>query len=86
MTVHKFHIPVMGIGFSMDTPIKVAKYGISSVISLVDDSLMEKMREFYCKKMDIPFVAIGKSEDDFRARRITSYLNLIDNIVKKKFQ
>ena len=86
MTVHKFHIPVMGIGFSMDTPIKVAKYGISSVISLVDDSLMEKMREFYCKKMDIPFVAIGKSEDDFRARRITSYLNLIDNIVKKKFK
>lgn len=86
MTVHKFHIPVMGIGFSMDTPIKVAKYGISSVISLVDDSLMEKMREFYCKKMNIPFVAIGKSEDDFRARRITSYLNLIDNIVKKKFK
>jgi len=86
MTVHKFHIPVMGIGFSMDTPIKVAKYGISSVISLVDDSLMEKMREFYCKKMNMPFVAIGKSEDDFRARRITSYLNLIDNIVNKKFK
>ncbi len=86
MTVHKFHIPVMGIGFSMDTPIKVAKYGISSVISLVDDSLMEKMRGFYCKKMNMPFVAIGKSEDDFRARRITSYLNLIDNIVKKKFK
>ena len=86
MTVHKFHIPVMGIGFSIDTPIKVAKYGISSVISLVDDFLMEKMREFYCKKMNMPFVAIGKSEDDFRARRITSYLNLIDNIVKKKFK
>jgi len=86
MTVHKFHIPVMGIGFSIDTPIKVAKYGISSVISLVDDSLMEKMREFYCKKMNMPFVAIGKSEEDIRARRITSYLNLIDNIVKKKFK
>ena len=86
MTVHKFHIPVMGIGFSIDTPIRVAKYGISSVISLVDDFLMEKLREFYCKKMNMPFVAIGKSEDDFRARRITSYLNLIENIVKKKFK
>ncbi len=86
MAVHKFHIPVMGIGFTIDTPIRVAKYGISSVISLVDDFLMEKMREFYCKKTNIPFVAIGKSEEDFRARRITSYLNLIDNIVNKKFK
>ena len=34
---HTFHIPVMGTGFTIDTPIKVAKYGISSVVSLVDD-------------------------------------------------
>lgn len=86
MNSHNFHIPVMGIGFTVDAPIKVAQYGISSVISLVDDILMEKMREFYCKKMNIPFVAIDKDEEDFRARRITLYLNLIDKIVKKKFK
>ncbi len=86
MTVHNFHIPVMGIGFSIDTPIKVAQYGISSVISLVDDCLIEKMREFYCKKMNLSYIAIDKNEPDFRARRITSYLNLINKIVKKKFE
>jgi len=30
---HSFHIPVMGTGFTIDTPLKVARYGISSVIS-----------------------------------------------------
>ena len=86
MTAHSFHIPVMGIGFTIDTPVRVAQYGISSVISLVDDVLIEKMRAFHCKKMNLPFVAIGKKEEDFRARRITSYLNLMDQIVKKKFE
>ncbi|MCG8306002.1 MAG: hypothetical protein MI975_01335 [Cytophagales bacterium] len=83
---HSFHIPVMGIGFTVDTPAKVAHYGISSAISLVDDILVEKMREFYCRKFDIPFQAISDKIDDFRAKRITAYLNLIDEIVKKKFE
>lgn len=84
-SAHSFHIPVMGIGFTIDTPAKVAQYGISSAISLVDDILVEKMREFYCKQFDIPFQAISEKIDDFRAKRITAYLNLIDDIVKKKF-
>ena len=83
---HSFHIPVMGIGYTVDTPAKVAQYGISSVISLVDDILVEKMREFYCKKFDLPFQAISDKIDDFRAKRITAYLNVIDEIVKKKFE
>ncbi len=83
---HNFHIPVMGIGFTVDTPAKVAQYGISSAISLVDDILVEKMREFYCKKFDLPFQAISDKIDDFRAKRITAYLNVIDEIVKKKFE
>ncbi len=82
---HTFHIPVMGLGYSIDTPIAVAPYGISSVISLVDDSLTEKMREFYSEKFDIPFKKISKKVDDFRAKRISSYLNLVDEIVKEKF-
>lgn len=83
---HTFHIPVMGIGFTIDTPVKVAQYGISSVISLVDDLLMEKMREFHSLKLNIPFEAISNKIEDFRAKRITAYLNLIDKIVKEKFE
>lgn len=76
----------MGIGYTIDTPVKVAQYGISSVISLVDDMLMEKMREFYSKKMDLPFQEITDKIEDFRAKRISAYLNLIDTIVKAKFE
>ncbi len=82
---HTFHIPVMGIGFTIDTPVKVAQYGISSVMSLVDDILVEKMREMYSKKLNLPFIAITDKEDDHRAKRITQYLNLIDRIVEDKF-
>lgn len=83
---HTFHIPVLGVGYSIDTPIKVAPFGISSVISLVDDTTIENMREFYSEKFDIPFQAISKKVDDFRAKRIASYLNLVDEIVKRKVQ
>ena len=76
----------MGTGFSIDTPVKVAKYGISSVISIVDDLLVENMREYYSKKMDIPFKAISNKIDDFRAKRFTEYLNLVDEIVTDKFE
>ena len=31
----------VGTGFTIDTPLKVARYGISSVVSLVDDVLIE---------------------------------------------
>lgn len=81
---HTFHIPVLGVGYSIDTPINVAHLGISSVISLVDDSTIEKMREFYSQKFDIPFRKITREVEDFRAVRITSYLNLVDDIVKRK--
>ncbi len=81
---HSFHIPVLGLGYSIDTPIAVAPYGISSVISLVDDTLIENMREFYSNKFDIPFKTISQKVDDFRAKRIASYLNLVDEIVTRK--
>ncbi|KPK86894.1 MAG: hypothetical protein AMS27_04075 [Bacteroides sp. SM23_62_1] len=83
--LHTFHIPVMGIGYTIDTPVKVAQYGISSVISLVDDMLLDKLREFYSSKFNIPFQAITNKIEDFRAKRITSYLNLVESIVKEKF-
>ena len=83
---HTFHIPVMGLGYSIDSPIKVAHYGISSVISLVDDISMEKMREFYCKKFNLPFQSISPKAEDHRAKRITAYLNTVQEIVKHKFE
>jgi len=83
---HTFHIPVLGLGYSMDTPVKVAHYGISSVISLVDDITMEKMREFYCKKFNLPFQSISPKAEDHRAKRITAYLNTVQEIVIHKFE
>ncbi len=82
---HSFSIPVMGIGFTVDTAIKVAPFGISSVMSLVDDILIEKMREFHSRKFELPFNPIPLKTEDYRAKRITAYLNLVDNIVKNKF-
>lgn len=81
---HTFHIPVMGLGYTLDTPIKVAHYGISSVISLVDDIIMEKMREFYCKKFSLPFQSISSKDEDHRAKRITAYLNTVLEVVNNK--
>ncbi|MBX9807902.1 MAG: hypothetical protein K2X95_08905, partial [Flavobacteriaceae bacterium] len=84
--LHTFHIPVMGLAFTIDSPIRVAKYGISSVISIADDELIEKMRAFYSEKFDVPYQEITQKIHDYRAERITSYLNLVDKIVKEKFE
>ncbi|MFZ1791489.1 MAG: hypothetical protein WAT92_24390 [Saprospiraceae bacterium] len=84
--LHTFHIPVMGLAFTIDTPIRVAHYGISSVISIADDELIEKMRAFYSKKFDIPYQEISQKKQDHRAERIAAYLNLVDLIVKDKFE
>ncbi|MBT3207898.1 MAG: hypothetical protein HN704_12080 [Bacteroidetes bacterium] len=82
---HSFHIPVMGIGFTIDTPLKVSQFGIDSVISIVDDILLERIRKVYCEKFEIPYQEISKKTKDFRAKRITSYLNLINHLAEKKF-
>ena len=83
--VHSFHIPVLGLGYSIDTPVKVARFGISSVISIVEDQLIEKMREYYCAQEGLEYQPITESDPDFRAGRITQYLNLVNKIVQKQF-
>lgn len=83
---HSFHIPVLGIGYSIDTPLKVAQYGIDSVVSLVDDGLLEKMRKKYCDKFSQPYQEITKKSNDHRAERITSYLNLINKLAEEKVE
>lgn len=85
-TIHTFHIPVMGTAFTIDSPAKVAKYGISSVISCVDDVLIEKMRRFYCSMMGEECNPIEKTDPDARANRITAYLNLLDRMVKDQVE
>ena len=82
---HTFHIPVMGTGFTLDTPLKVAHLGIDSVVSIVDDVLIEKMRRMLCRRFDISYTAITKNAEDFRAKRIRSYLNLLNDLVTKRF-
>ncbi|WP_028974800.1 hypothetical protein [Spirochaeta cellobiosiphila] len=84
--LHSFHIPVLGTGFTVDTPVKVASYGISSVISLVDDELIESMRAHYCQQWNRDYTPITKAEDNHRAKRITAYLNLINDIIDIEFE
>lgn len=83
---HSFHIPVMGLGFTIDTPVKVAHLGISSVISIMDDHLVEEMREVHAKANNRPFQAILKTENDYRAKRIQAYLNLVNELVNEKME
>lgn len=84
--VHSFHIPVLGLGYSIDTPVKVARFGIASVISIVEDQLIEKMREHYCKQEGVTYQPITETDPDFRAARITQYLNLVNEIVQKQLE
>lgn len=80
---HTFHIPVLGLGFSVDTPLKIARYGISSVVSIVDDELIERMRKLHYPDKT-KYVPIEKTQADFRPKRITAYLNLLHELVNKQ--
>ena len=84
--IHTFHIPVMGLAYTIDSPIRVAQFGISSVVSITDDELIEKMRAFYSEKFSLPYQEISQKIQDYRAERITHYLNLMDTIVTTKFE
>jgi hypothetical protein len=84
--IHTFHIPVMGTGYSADTPIRVAHFGISSVISLVDDYLLEKLRRHYAGLYRFPYDPIPGHVEDGRARRITAYLNLVADAVRQNME
>lgn len=84
--IHSFHIPVMGLAFTIDSPIKVARYGINSVISIVEDKLVEMMRKHYYPVANKAYYPIDTTEPDYRAKRITDYLNLVNTIVQDQFE
>lgn len=83
---HTFHIPVMGLAYTIDSPIKVARFGISSVISIMEDRLIEMMRKHYYPTINRAYQPITKREPDYRAKRITDYLNLVNSIVQEQMQ
>lgn len=84
--LHTFHIPVLGLAYTIDSPVKVARYGINSVVSIIEDRLIELMRMHYYKQTDKPYTPITPKDHDFRASRITDYLNLINDIVKTQLE
>lgn len=83
---HTFHIPVLGLGYSIDTPLKVARFGISSVVSIVDDELVERMRKYHSSLNQLPYTPIGVKDPDSRAKRITAYLNLLELLVNQQVE
>ena len=85
-TQHSFHIPVMGVAYTIDSPLKVSHFGIDSVISLVDNVLLEKLRKVYTEKFNLPYHEITEKAEDYMAKRITSYLNLINKLSSEKFE
>ena len=76
----------MGLAYTIDTPIKVAHFGISSVISIVEDRLVEMMRSHYYPLSNQTYQPISRHEPDCRAKRITDYLNLVNTMVQEKFE
>jgi hypothetical protein len=84
--MHTFHIPVMGLAYTIDSPVKVARFGISSVISITEDRLIETMRAYYYAIAGETYHAISSREPDYRAKRITDYLNLVNRIIKKQME
>jgi len=82
---HTFHIPVMGTAFTADSPLKVAHYGINTAIALADDVLLERLRKYYSDLNDIYYDEIKNNTVDYRADRITAYLDMVNKIVSDKF-
>ncbi|MEQ1585627.1 MAG: hypothetical protein ABL895_07105 [Cyclobacteriaceae bacterium] len=83
---HSFHIPVMGLAYTVDSPIKVARFGIPSVMSIIEDRLIEMMRKHYYEFLHEAYIPISTHEIDYRAKRITDYLNLVARIVNEQIE
>lgn len=81
---HCFHIPVMGTGFTNTTALTVAPLGVSSVIALADDTLLEQQRKALSKTFGVDYQPIPSTEDDSRARRTRAYLDLIADEVERR--
>lgn len=83
---HTFHIPVLGIGFSIDTPLKVAQFGISSVVSIIEDELLENLRLKHSQQFKVPFTSVPLKGAECRASRITAYLNQLHDLIAMQLE
>ena len=68
---HTFFIPVMGTAFTADSPLKVAHYGINTVIALADDVLLERLRKYYSELYNIYYLLIIQTYLGMRCTRIS---------------
>ena len=84
--LHNFHVPVMGLAYTIDSPVKLAPFGISSVISIMEDRLIESMRQYYYNFIGEHYKPIPDKEENCREKRITDYLNLVNRIVTEKVE
>ncbi len=83
---HIFQVPVMGTGYTADSPIQLAPLGISTVVSYVDDILLEKLRKHYSNEYNLPYTSLLSEKEDGRAKRIKAYMDMLNEIVTNKFQ
>lgn len=83
---HHFVIPVMGTGFTLDAPLRVGRFGITSTVSLVDDILMEQVRQAWHRRAGLPCVPVEGDGGEPRARRIAVYLNFLKDTVDRQME
>ena len=76
----------MGTAFTADSALKVAHYGINTVIALADDVLLERLRKYYSGLHNLSYNEIKNDTKDYRADRITSYLNMVNKVTSAKFE
>ncbi len=82
--IHHFHIPVMGTSFTIDCPLRVGKFGISSCVSLGDDHLIEGVRRFWSNRLGRSYTPISSRSHDARAMRITAYLDFLQTELEQQ--
>ena len=74
--MHRFHIPVMGIGFTIDSALRVAKFGIATVISLADDRLIERVKELHEEGFRFAFDDCAAHPDKLPLYPLISYIKI----------
>lgn len=83
---HKFHVPVMGTGFTADSALRVSRFGIATVISIVDDRLLEAIGSQYAKNLGLDYPKANAQDPEARAERIRRYLDFVHDRVEEQVQ
>ena len=67
----------MGVSFTNESPLKIGRFGIDSVMSLGDDNLLEDLRKHWAGKRGDGFTPIAKNAPQARARRVQAWCDLV---------